>query len=122
MNTYNIYRNGKLAIKNVSAETISATTGIHARNIHRYMQPDKQYTGKDKAKYYFDKNIKERKEYKPRSQEDIIEGKMQLPKSIIDDWNNMMEAARLIRTGKGRITGKLVNGKWRLYTERKQKG
>ena len=35
----------------------------------------------------------------------------------IDAWNEIRDAAELIRTGKGKIVQKKVKGKWKRYTE-----
>lgn len=116
MNTYNIYRNGKLAIKNVPLGTVMAAVGITSGNMSRYMTPNKQYKCKDGQMYYFE--FTKPPVHQRRVKADInIDKEFVIPKELSEGWDNMMAAAELIRTGRGRITGKVVKGKWVRYTE-----
>lgn len=53
MNTYNIYKNGKLSVQNVTTDIVRMSTGIAPSNIRRYMG-EVEYPSKDGNNYRFE--------------------------------------------------------------------
>ena len=105
MNIYTVYDNGKLIAKDVLAGEVARLTGVNTSCLHRYKSGKTLYQGRYKIIGVDDG--------KPKG-----ETGQKVSDEFIEDWNgNMMEAAQLIRTGKGKIVRKKVKGKWIAYVE-----
>lgn len=106
MNIYTVYDKGKLIAKDILAGEVSRLTGVNTSCLHRYKSGMTLYQGR-----YQIIGIDSGK----------LKGKTgnKFSDATIEDWNeNMMAAADLVRTGRGRIVTKRVKGKLVKYVER----
>ena len=105
MNIYTVYDKGKLIGKDILAGEVSRLTGVNTSCLHRYKSGMTLYQGRYKI-IGIDSG-------KPK-------GKIgnKYSDETINEWEEMRQAADLIRTGKGRIVTKRVKGKLVKYVER----
>lgn len=106
MNIYTVYDKGKLIAKDALAGEVAKLTGINTSCLGRYKSGKNLYQGRYQ--------IIGKDDGKPKGQTGN-----KFSDEIIKDWDeNMMVAAELIRTGKGRIVTRRVKGKLVKYVER----
>lgn len=105
MNIYTVYDKGKLIAKDILAGEVSRLTGVNTSCLHRYKSGMTLYQGR-----YQIIGIDSGK----------LKGKIgnKYSDETIKEWEEMRQAADLIRTGKGRIVTKRVKGKLIKYIER----
>ena len=106
MNIYTVYDKGKLVAKDVLAGEVSRLTGVNTSCLHRYKSGMTLYQGRYQIIGVDDGKAKGKTGNK-------------FSDATIKDWDeNMMVAADLIRTGKGRIVTRRVKDKLIKYVER----
>lgn len=112
-NYYNLYQHGKLIKSDIPSREVESTTGLEVLNLVNLAKYNSIF-GDDYTVEINRKVVTEpKKKPKPRTGE--IEKKWE--QKYIDAWNDIYDAAELIRTGKGKIVRKKVKGKWKRYTE-----
>ena len=105
MNIYTVYDKDKLIAKDILAGEVSRLTGVNTSCLHRYKSGMTLYQGR-----YQIIGIDSGK----------LKGKIgnKYSDETIKEWEEMRQAADLIRTGKGRIVTRRVKGKIVKYVER----
>ena len=105
MNIYTVYDKGKLIAKDILAGEVSRLTGINTSCLYRYKSGKTLYQGRYK--------IIGTDDGKPKGKTGN-----KFSDETIKEWEEMRQAADLIKTGKGRIVTERVKGKIIKYVER----
>ena len=105
MNVYTVYDNGNLIATDVLAGEVARLTGINTSCLGRYKSGKNLYQGRYKIIGIDDG--------KPKGQTGN-----KFSDETIKEWEEMRQAADLIKTGKGRIVAERVKGKIIKYVER----
>ena len=103
MNTYTLIDDGKVANTGMTAEEIADITGMQTKAVCQYSSRDYLYDGRYKV-------IKDGEIDRTRTHK--------LDMDLIRDWDDMMQAAELLKTGKGRIVARKKGKKRIRYVER----
>lgn len=102
--TYTVIEKGKSIATKLTKEQVKDMLGIKDnRIIYNYSRSGTRYKG--------------RYELVVDSSEVLVK-KQKISDELLNDWENMRQAAELIRTGKGRIVTRRVNGELVKYVER----
>lgn len=104
MNTYILIDNGNVIGIGLTPHEVSEITGIQTRAVCQYSSRGYLYDGRYKV-------IKDGTVDRTRTHKLDID--------LIRDWDNMMQAAEMLRTGNGRIVARKKKGKWIRYVEAK---
>jgi hypothetical protein len=102
MNTYTLIDNGKVIGIGLTPHEVSEITGLQTKAVSQYSSRDYLYDGRYKV-------IKDGEIDRTRTHKLDID--------FIRDWDDMMQAAELIRAGRGRIVTKRRKGKIVKYVE-----
>jgi hypothetical protein len=112
-NYYNLYQHGKLIKKDILSRELEKIVGIEGLNLVNLAKRNSTF-GDDYTVEINRKVVTEPKK-KPKPKTGEVQKKWE--QKYIDAWNDIYDAAELIRTGKGKIVKEKVNGKWKRYTE-----
>ena len=105
MNTYTLIDNGKVIGIGLTPHEVSEITGLQTKAVCQYSSRDYLYEGRYKV-------IKDGEIDRTRTHK--------LDMDLIRDWDDMMQAAEMLRTGKGRIAARRKGKKWIRYVEAKR--
>jgi hypothetical protein len=105
MNTYTLIDNGKTIGTKMTATEVAEVTGMGKKSACVYSSRGYLYNGRYKV-------IKDGEIDRVRTHK--------LDMDLIRDWDDMMQAAEMLRTGKGHIVARKKGKKWIRYTEAKQ--
>ena len=118
VNTYNVYRDGNLIREEANCRQAARLSGCDAGQISAYANHNSTFAGTDGDYTYSITNSEKRHKYTPTEKRIFNEEKqLDIPKWLETDWNNMRTAAKLLKTGHGRIVSKCVKGKYIKYVE-----
>jgi uncharacterized protein YlxP (DUF503 family) len=95
----------------VPMKEVRERLGISAAKVNQYAVKRWVYKGK----YLISKQRLDGKDMNEKINYEKAEAF--IPKDLEESWNDMMKAAKLIRTGQGRIVTRKVGGKLIKYTE-----
>ena len=102
MNTYTLIDNGKVIGAGLTPQEVAEITGMQTRAVCQYSSRGYLYDGRYKVEKYGE--IDRTRTHK-------------LDIDLIRDWDDMMQAAELLKTGKGRIVARKCGKKWIRYVE-----
>ena len=112
-NYYNLYQHNKLIKSDIPSREVESITGLEGLNLVN-LAKHKSTFGDG---YTVEINRKVATEPKKKPKLRTGEVKKKWEQKYIDAWNDIYDAAELIRTGKGKRVQKKVKGKWKKYTE-----
>ena len=102
MNTYTLIDNGETIGTGLTPHEVSEITGLQTKAVCQYSSRDYLYDGRYKV-------IKDGEIDRTRTHK--------IDMDLIRDWDDMMQAAEMLRTGKGRIAARKKEKKWIRYVE-----
>ena len=112
-NYYNLYQHGKLIKKDIPSREVESITGLELLNLVSLAK----YNSTFGDGYTVEINRKVVTEPKKKPKPKTGDVQKEWEQKYIDAWNDIYDAAELIRKGKGKIVQKKVNGKWVKYVE-----
>jgi hypothetical protein len=112
-NYYNLYQHGKLIKKDIPSREVESITGLEVLNLVSLAK----YKSTFGDGYTVEINRKVVTEPKKKPKPKTGDVQKEWEQKYIDAWNDIYDAAELIRTGKGKIVQKKVKGKWVKYVE-----
>lgn len=112
-NYYNLYQHGKLIKKDILSRELEKIVGIEGLNLVNLAKRNSTFG--DGYKVEINRKVVTEPKKKPKPRTGDVEKKWE--QKYIDAWNDIYDAAELLKTGKGKIVQKKVNGKWVKYTE-----
>ena len=112
-NYYNLYQHGKLIKKDIPSREVESITGLELLNLVSLAK----YNSTFGDGYTVEINRKVVTEPKKKPEPKTGDVQKEWEQKYVDAWNDIYNAAELIRTGKGKIVQKKVNGKWVKYVE-----
>lgn len=118
INTYNVYKDDQLIMEGTNCIQAARLSGCDAGQISTYANHNSIFVGEDGNYTFSITNSEKRPKYAPAERRVFNECKqVNIPEWLETDWNNMRTAAKLIKTGHGKIITKYVHGKYVKYTE-----
>ena len=112
-NYYNLYQHGKLIKKDIPSREVESITGLEVLNLVNLAKHKSTFG--DGYTVEINRKVVTEPKKKPKPKTGEVQKKWE--QKYIDAWNDIYDAAELIRTGKGKIVQKKVKGKWKRYTE-----
>ena len=112
-NYYNLYQHGNLIKKDIPSREVESITGLEVLNLVNLAKHNSTFG--DGYTVEINRKVVTEPKKKPKPRTGDVEKKWE--QKYIDAWNEIRDAAELIRTGKGKIVRKKVNGKWIGYVE-----
>ena len=112
-NYYNLYQHNKLIKSDIPSREVESITRLEALNLVSLAKHNSTFGDG----YTVEINRKVVTEPKAKPKPRAGGAKKKWEQKYIDAWNDIYDAAELIRTGKGKIVQKKVKGKWKKYTE-----
>lgn len=107
VNTYNVYRDDQIYMENVTNQQAARLSGCSADQISTYANSGAEFHAED-GDYTFKKAGSTAFEKQRPIGKSLIDENKQfaLPDRIKIDWENMRTAARILKTGNGKIVEK----------------
>ena len=105
MNTYTLIDNGEIIGAGLTPQEVADITGMMTKAVCQYSSRGYLYDGRYKV-------IKDGEVDRTRTHK--------LDMDLIRNWDDMMQAAEMLRTGKGHIVARKKGKKWIRYVEAKQ--
>ena len=105
MNTYTLIDNGKIIGTGLTPQEAAEITGMRTKAVCQYSS--RGYLYENRYKVIKDGEVDRTRTHK-------------LDMDLIRDWDDMMQAAEMLRTGKGRIAARKRGKKWIRYVEAKR--
>lgn len=112
-NYYNLYQHGKLIKKDIPSREVESITGLEVLNLVSLAKYKSTFG--DGYTVEINRKVVTEPKKKPKPKTGDVEKKWE--QKYIDAWNDIYDAAELIRKGKGKIVKEKVNGKWVKYVE-----
>ena len=112
-NYYNLYQHNKLIKSDIPSREVESITGLEVLNLVNLAKYNSTFG--DGYTVEINRKVVTEPKAKPKPRTGDVEKKLE--QKYIDAWNNIYDAAELIRTGKGKIVRKKVKGKYIKYVE-----
>ena len=112
-NYYNLYQHNKLIKSDIPSREVEAITGLEVLNLVNLAKYNSTFG--DGYTVEINRKVVTEPKKKPKPRTGDVEKKLE--QKYIDAWNDINDAAELLRTGKGKIVRKKVKGKWIGWVE-----